>query len=223
MLLNYRIGILVSMLLGTVGCEQRVVETATEEPANVLRLKNAELFTGDTKRLIPHLRLAAFANVKYDMTNMKGRLYLKYKIERWAHGKVLPGYGDGDWSGATVGQSGEVSISLKGVTETDEKLVFDSVVAITSGESDMSGRGTVTIPWKKPANASMTLKQKTISDTIECPKEQATTVWGYYGLTLETANKMMHRTDNKTFEELAKEADWAVLFQLKWKEWSPNE
>jgi len=223
MVLNYRIGMLVLMFLGAVGCERGAVENQEKDPEIVLRLKPSDLFAGDSKRIVPHVRLAAFTNVKFETTKPVKRLYLKYKTEQWAHGKVLPGYGDGDWSGATVGHLGEISISLKSEADADVKMVFDKVVAITSDSSGITGRGTITISWKKPADASMSFRQKTISQTIECPKDETTTVWGYYGHTLDTANKMMHRTDNNSFEELARDAEWAVSLQLKWKEWSPDE
>ncbi|MDB5310382.1 MAG: hypothetical protein JWO38_4584 [Gemmataceae bacterium] len=209
---------LIVVLIGSVACS--VVTTyalnrpwwpsdptpPTPEPRSV-RISRSDLFPGDLKRLAPHLGLAATGCVHFDVTGSDWTIGME--VESYQKGK--PRSLGSSWTPHK--HSGEVSISLREVTDPNGKLEFQIVMAFTNQSESGSWTSRIEAPdgGRGVSNRSTTYLRA--SGSRDLAEGERVAVWAH---TAYEDVRQMRPADSLVDE--AKQGKWAVVLWVWWEE-----
>lgn len=202
----YLIGLLL-LFSGFVGCSSQIdAPVAPEAKSPEVRVSPTQFFVGDLKKLEPHLAMRAGAvHLEIDAQE----IWVKCEVEYWQAGKKV-----GFTNGATRHKKGQVDASfslteINGPKGVPQYRITDSV----GGDSS-----TVARDRPEPGKDGMTQNYvRDLKESVSLPKDHSEAVWAY--LIYETTDPSPPKVVREgTIKEAAKEAKWAVVFKLGWKD-----
>jgi hypothetical protein len=186
----------------------------------VVRITPEELFTGDLKRLQPHLGLTTgYVKLACDGPGVPAEI----AIEIWKNGKLLRHHG---------GSSGllpdEISISVKEVADRDGKDKYRVVIAekavrrelrwnygvlphiVTSGGSSSL---TTDVDVPRLSEESSLRAVEILKEPIELTKDHPVVIWAY------VAGRHAGETKpGETIEEAVSRVEWALVVKMSLRE-----
>jgi hypothetical protein len=169
----------------------------------VARVSPAEFFTGELKKLEPHLGLTASGCVAVEPAGGEQAFYLR--LEEWKGGKradTLPGLS------LTSGKPFEVSVSVREDPGRFEKPMYRVVVAWAGGGKSESRAGRVAI--FETGDGVTAYPVKPLAKAIDLEGKGSVVVWGLM------AGKLRDSTidPKESVEEMAKRVPWALLLRV---------
>jgi len=183
----------------TTGCAGQPPQ---QPPQNgVVRITPCELFTGELKRLEPHLGLTSGC-VKLDYNGPA--VPIKLRVEVWKNGKVA---GEAGILGTTLSGPGEASISLKEATDSKGQAKYQVVMVLSKDNGYLSFTSQVDVPRLKGQVKSRGPKQ--LGEPVELSKDKSVAVWSFEA---REAGGMID--GNESVDATAKRVEWALVFKL---------
>ena len=185
-------------------CTSRMLEShaQTPDPNASIRVSPAELFTGELKRLEPHLGLISTGCFKVDYDGPE--LMLKSQVQVWRDGNPNPPGG----SSTRITGPCEVSISVREVCEPKGMTKYEVTVAVSS----KSGRTFDKVRYDLPeltGEGELKFRHTTsLVQPVSVHGDKPVPVWGFAqgrGSIPGTADLL---------EEMAKRAEWALVLKL---------
>ena len=171
----------------------------------VMRVSRSELFTGDLKRLEPHLGLTSSGCIKIDFEGPE--IWFGTEEEVWQDGKLLQGLSK---SNSRLEGPKEVSFSLKQITY-DDKPKHRMVSAVSAKSRGGSSAFTGVLPGT-PGNSSGVAE---LDAPIELEPGKSIAVFAF----VEDEHKPGQEYSlGGTFDEKIKRAKRAIVFKISWKE-----
>lgn len=172
----------------------------THPPAGALRMTAAPFFSGELKRLEPHLGLiTGCLRVEYQ----DSPLSLHLTTEIWRDGKCEK-ENDGTMD-MTVNEPGELTISLREI-DGDREGHYRAVIALSS-QSGYAASST-TIPKPKLHGSGSGLKG--LSKPIELSTGESRRIWGF--MAGKGAGEFR---SNESLEDMVKRVEWAFIIRAK--------
>ena len=168
------------------------------------RVSPAELFTGELKKLEPHLGLTASGCVAVEPAGGEQAFYLQ--LEEWKDGKradSLPGLS------LTSGKPFEVSVSVREDPGRFGKPMYRVVVAWSGGGKSESRAGRVAI--FETGDGLTVYPKKPLARAIDLEERGSAVVWGLM------AGKLRDSTidPKESVEEMAKRVPWALVLRIQ--------
>ena len=186
------------------GCHKRTLDTESLAPAaSSVRLSPAKLFSGDLRRIEPHLGLTASGCVHVEITGPDLMLGLETELRR--DGKRVRSLGSGS---SRTRESGDLSFSMTEITDAEGNKRFRIVEAMTGKFSKTS----MTPVLDLPEQAGGTMRGTTeFGETLDLPEGQYVPVWAY------VVHKDMKHPVLSPIEAAAESARWALVIKLRWE------
>ncbi|MBN6189244.1 hypothetical protein JQN58_20545 [Aneurinibacillus sp. BA2021] len=167
-------------------------------PEGTMRISPSSLFEGETKKLEPHLGLIAGA-VKVQYQGPKNMVGSKYEI--WENGKLKKSENILGVGFDTQRFTKEFSVSLR------EEKGESSGYAMTSVFSDRSGFSSAAVAIEGYRAAGW--GPRALQEPIEVSDDKQPAVWGL----IKGKGSEYIRT-NESIEEMAKDAEWALVVKI---------
>jgi len=187
--------VLLTILVLLSGCSQSEVKNDS------VKVIPSKLFQGDAVRLEPHMdMITGCVNVNYK--GNKENIGLKYEI--WKEGTLEVSENILSSSNENNGFDGEVSISLKGVDNSDVEL--SKSMELTTVIRTESGYSSSSIPIKR-FNKEYGHSRQNLQNEIIKSEDENITIWGLVaGDTLSTGGEDIENT--------VKKAKWGLIIKL---------
>jgi hypothetical protein len=185
-------------------CLAAIPVRAEDKPKpSAARVRPAELFTGELKKLEPHLGLTASGCVAVEPAGVAQAFYLQF--EEWKDGKraeTLPGLS------LTSGKPFEVSFSVREDPGRFDKPMHRVVVAWAGGGKTDSRAGRVAI--FETGDGLTAYQAKPLAKAADLEEKGSVVVWGLM------AGKLRDSTidPKESVEEMAKRVPWALLLRV---------
>lgn len=172
-----------------------------------LRLSPAELFPGELKALEPHFGLTASGCIKLDCSVPKlpeGAtalpLPIQLRLQIWKNGKAKNLFA----MSPTLRDSHDLSITTREVPHAKDRVRYRVTTAV--GGKGGSSFTREDIPLPKTEKSFMVVRK--LSRQIEVKKGSPVAVW------VMTYENGMGKAADKTFEQAAQRAEWALLLSV---------
>lgn len=163
----------------------------------VVRLKPEPFFTGEIKRLEPHLGLTvAYYRVEYDGPPQ----WLKLETETWRDGKRQ----GGGSMGTSLTGPGELSVSLK-EEDGPSGTRYRSVVALVGPNGQSSSSSTHPGP-----TVSGSRGPKALTEPTDLLPGQPVAIWGWMA-----GEQRLSFNGNESIEDMAKRVPWAFIVRAR--------
>jgi hypothetical protein len=186
---------ILAALAASAGCAQQSPPPPT---ATVVRVSPSALFTGELKRLEPHLGLTTGC-VRLD--HVGSTLQVKLSCEIWEGGKVAKEAGS---LGTTLAAENEASLSLREIMENGKKTGHFTI-ALSGSQGYVASTGQVDLPM-------LSRGSKSLSGPLELSMGRPTAVWGLM------AGEGSGRIDgDESIEDMAKRVEWALILKIAMK------
>ncbi len=190
-------------MLAIVSCSQVFFgcgQAQEQAQKGTTRISPCELFTGEQKRLEPHLALAGSGCVKVDYNGPE--LPIKVELELWHNGTSKSGGGPS----TSITQPSEVSISVKEVSDAKEKSKYQVITVVSTKSGTISTTQLVDVP---ELNRGLT-SPKRLGNTIEIKDTKPVAVWAL----VTDKGSVGGGRDDETFEAAAKRAKSALVLKF---------
>jgi hypothetical protein len=170
-------------------------------PQGIVRVSSSDLFSGDLKRLEPHLGLTSgCVKLEYQGPMVK----LKLEPEVWHKGKRERSMGG---MGTTLSGPSELSVSLGEATDGQGKPRYRMIAALSSSNGYVASTTHVDAPQLKQPTSSR--GPKGLARQTDLANGQSLAVWGY--MAGEGANESR---GDESVEEMAKRVEWALVLRI---------
>jgi hypothetical protein len=182
--------------------------TPAAPPSRTIRASHADFFTGDLKRLQPHLGMTVgCVHLEYAPPDR----FVGLEAQFWQDGKPLRG-GPGYFR--SPGGPADATISLTPVTGPGGKPQFRFMTALTGPDGYAATGSTRDAPTTEGLQSYI----KTLDKPIEILDGPPVPVWAY--LLYKRTGGVFPREDLRdgTFDEAARAVEWAVVLRIGWKE-----
>jgi hypothetical protein len=185
--------------------------TPSVPESRVIRATPAELFSGDLKRLEPHLNLTTgCVHLEFGLPER----FLTVEPEVWQDGKPNR---SGSWSQGWGGGPADASVSFTPIAGPGGKPQFRITTAL-AGPGGKGGMATTRDALKAEEAHGIS---KTLDGPIDIPAGPPVAVWAYLAYESRGGHFLPDDSRKKSFEEAAASAKWAVMLKVGWKE--PSE
>ncbi|HEY9632170.1 MAG TPA: hypothetical protein V6D14_02105 [Coleofasciculaceae cyanobacterium] len=196
--LNVRIAVALLVMVASLFLFFGYGHTQEQAQKGMLRISPSELFTGELKRLEPHLGLTGSGCVKVDYKGVALPIDLEWEL--WQNG-TFKSLGH---SSTSITQPSEVSFSVKEVSRDKETSKYQLITAVSEQSGYTSTTRSVELPKLEGATT-----QKRLTNTIDIKDTKAIAVWA-----LLANQGSVDTRDDEPFEEATKRVETALVFKF---------